>query len=318
VRSVFIEYYHQPVMPDEVLENLKVKPGGVFVDCTLGGAGHSEVILKKLGDEPGGRLVALDQDQAAISAARERLAPFGDRAVLVQANFVKLVEILTGMELQAVDGILFDLGVSSYQLDNPARGFSYQFDAPLDMRMDTGQPVTARELVNNLPVTELARIIKEYGEERWSARIASFIGQERQANPIETTGQLVEIIKKAVPAPARREGPHPARRTFQALRIAVNRELEILEEAVLAAVKVLKPGGRICVITFHSLEDRIIKDLFRRLASPCTCPRDFPVCVCAGVKTLKIVTVKPVTASLTELARNPRARSAKLRVAEKI
>ncbi len=305
-------------MCDEVLENLKVEPGGVFVDCTLGGAGHSEAILRKLGDAPGGRLVALDQDQEAISAASARLAPFGERAVLVRANFAELENILTGLGLQAADGILFDLGVSSYQLDNPARGFSYQYDAPLDMRMDTGQTVTARELVNNLPVAELSRIIREYGEERWAARIAAFIGQARQASPVETTSQLVEIVKKAVPAGARREGPHPARRTFQALRIAVNRELEILEEAVLAAVKILKPGGRICVITFHSLEDRIIKDLFRRLASPCTCPRDFPVCVCAAVKTVRIISAKPVTSSRSELERNPRARSAKLRVAEKI
>lgn len=305
-------------MPNEVLEGLKIKPGGVYVDCTLGGAGHSEAILKELGTAPGGRLVALDQDPAAINAARERLASFGDSAVLVRSNFVKLIETLTSLDLTQVDGVLFDLGVSSHQLDNPARGFSYQYDAPLDMRMDPGQAVTARDLVNNLPVAQLAKIIKEYGEERWSARIAGFIGQEREVIPIETTGQLVEIIKKAVPAGARRQGPHPAKRTFQALRIALNHELEILEGAVLDAVQVLKPGGRICVLTFHSLEDRIIKDLFRRLASPCSCPRDFPVCVCAKEKKLKIVTTKPVVASQAELAGNPRARSAKLRVAEKI
>ncbi len=288
------------------------------MDCTLGGAGHSEAILKELKQAPGGLLVALDQDPASISAARERLAPFGDSAVLIRANFVKLVEPLADLGLKAVDGVLFDLGVSSHQLDNPARGFSYQYDAPLDMRMDPGQAVTARDLVNNLPVGELAKIIKQYGEERWSARIAGFIGQEREVIPIETTGQLVEIIKKAVPAGARRQGPHPAKRTFQALRIAVNQELDILEGAVHAAVQALKPGGRICVITFHSLEDRIIKDLFRQLASPCTCPRDFPVCVCAKEKTLKVVTARPVTASQAELTGNPRARSAKLRVAEKI
>lgn len=305
-------------MSNEVLANLKIKPGGVYIDCTLGGAGHSEAILKKLGKAPGGRLIALDQDPASIRTAKERLAPFEERAILVRANFVKLVEVLTDLGLKEVDGVLFDLGVSSPQLDNPARGFSYQHDAPLDMRMDPDQAVTARELVNNLPVAQLAKIIKEYGEERWSARIAGFIGQERELRPIETTGRLVEIIKKAVPAGSRRQGPHPAKRTFQALRIAVNQELEILEKAVFGAIHVLRPGGRICVIAFHSLEDRIIKDLFRRLASPCSCPRDFPVCVCAKKKALKIVTSKPVTASPSELENNPRARSAKLRVAEKI
>lgn len=318
MRSVLIDYFHQPVMLNEVLEGLSIKPGGVYVDCTLGGAGHSEAILKKMGKAPGGRLVALDQDPDSLVAAKNRLAPFMDRVVLVRANFVNLAEVLGSLDLKAVDGILFDLGVSSYQLDNPARGFSYQHDAPLDMRMDPEQVTTAKDLVNTLPVEQLARIIKEYGEERWSTRIAGFIGEERKQRPIETTDQLVEIIKKAVPAGARRQGPHPAKRTFQALRIAVNKELQILEESVLSAVHFLRSGGRICVITFHSLEDRIIKDLFRRLASPCSCPRDFPVCVCSGKKILKMVTTKPVVPSFEELKNNPRARSAKLRVAEKI
>jgi 16S rRNA (cytosine1402-N4)-methyltransferase len=306
-------------MLDEVLEGLNVGPGGVYVDCTLGGAGHSEAILKKLkGTVPGGRLVALDQDPAAISEAEKRLAPYKDRVILVQANFIALADILNQLGMKEIDGVLFDLGTSSHQLDNPARGFSYQHDAPLDMRMDPGQSLTAKDLVNNLAEVELTNIIKDFGEERWASRIAVFIREGRKLHPIETTGQLVEIIKKAIPASARRQGPHPAKRTFQALRIAVNRELEILESAVNSAVQVLRPGGRICVITFHSLEDRIIKDLYRRLANPCTCPREFPVCVCGGRKILKIISSKPFVPSKEELENNPRARSAKLRIAEKI
>lgn len=311
-----MEFEHQPVMLQEVLEGLNLRPGGVYVDCTLGGAGHSEAIVRR--SAPGGRLVALDQDPAALAAAGKRLAPYGDRVRLVRANFLELPQVLNQLGLDEVDGVLFDLGVSSYQLDNPARGFSYQHDAPLDMRMNPEQKTTAAELVNSLPAEELARIIKEYGEERWASRIAAFIAEQRKKQPVATTGQLVEIIKRAVPAGARREGPHPAKRTFQALRIEVNRELEILEGALRAAVEALRPGGRICVITFHSLEDRIVKDLFRRLASPCTCPRDFPVCVCGGKKVLMLVAAKPILPSGAEVEANPRARSAKLRLAEKI
>lgn len=289
------------------------------MDCTLGGAGHSEAILKNLqGTAPGGMLVALDQDPAALRAAEKRLAPYKDRVILVRSNFMKLADVLDSLGIKAIDGVLFDLGTSSHQLDNPARGFSYQHDAALDMRMDPGQALTAKDLVNNLAEEELTKIIKDFGEERWASRIASFIREERRLRPIETTGQLVEIIKKAIPAGARRQGPHPAKRTFQALRIAVNRELEILESAVCSAVQALRPGGRICVITFHSLEDRIIKDLYRRLASPCTCPREFPVCACGGRSTLKIISSRPIVPSQEELENNPRARSAKLRVAEKI
>lgn len=306
-------------MLEEVLEGLNVRPGGVYVDCTLGGAGHSEAILKNLhGTAPGGMLVALDQDPAAISAAEKRLAPYKDRVILVKSNFMELADVLDSLGIKVIDGALFDLGTSSHQLDNPVRGFSYQHDAALDMRMDPGQALTAKDLVNNLAEEELTKIIKDFGEERWASRIASFIREERRLRPIETTGQLVEIIKKAIPAGARRQGPHPAKRTFQALRIAVNRELEILESAVCSAVQALRPGGRICVITFHSLEDRIIKDLYRRLASPCTCPREFPVCVCGGRSTLKIISSRPLVPSQEELENNPRARSAKLRVAEKI
>jgi 16S rRNA (cytosine1402-N4)-methyltransferase len=311
-----MEFVHRPVMLQEVLEGLGPRSGGTYVDCTLGGAGHSKAILEQT--SPNGRLVGLDQDPEALAAAKERLAPFGDRVVLARANFAELDEVLNRLRIKEIDGILFDLGVSSYQLDNPARGFSYQHDAALDMRMDPEQETTAAELVNNLPVAELAKIIKDYGEERWASRIAAFIGEERKSRRIETTGQLVEVIKKAVPAGARREGPHPAKRTFQALRIAVNRELEILQDAVRSAVSFLRPGGRICVITFHSLEDRIVKDLFRQLSSPCTCPREFPVCVCGGKKVVRIITTKPVIAGAVELEENPRARSAKLRIAEKL
>jgi len=311
-----MEFSHKPVMLYEVLRGLKLKPGGIYVDCTLGGAGHSAAILREIGE--GGRLVGLDRDPEALAAAKERLAPFGAGVDLVRADFRDLKKVLERLGIEKVDGILFDLGVSSYQLDNPERGFSYQQDAPLDMRMDQEQALTARELVNNLPVEELAEIIRKYGEERWASRIAKFIGEERKKCPIETTGHLVEIIKKAVPAGARREGPHPAKRTFQALRIAVNQEIENLGPSLRSAIEHLKPGGRICVLTFHSLEDRIVKDLFRELASPCNCPRDFPVCVCGRKKEVRVITPRPLLPSPEELEDNPRARSAKLRIAERI
>lgn len=311
-----MDFYHLPVLAAEVIQGLKLKSGGVYVDCTLGGGGHSELILKGTG--PDGRLVALDQDPEALAAAQKRLASYMSRITFVRSNFSRLAEALDDLGIKAVDGVLFDLGTSSYQLDNPARGFSYQHDAPLDMRMDPERETTAGTLVNNMTAEELTETIRKYGEERWALRIAEFICEERKRHPIETTGALVDVIKKAVPAGARREGPHPAKRTFQALRIAVNDELEILKDAVKKAALFLKPGGRICVITFHSLEDRIIKDLFRELASPCTCPRDFPVCVCGGKKVLQVVTAKPILPSEEELAINPRARSAKLRIGEKV
>lgn len=314
-----MEFVHRPVMPAEVLEGLNIRPGGVYVDCTLGGGGHSEAILIKLNDSaPGGRLVALDRDPEALAAAANRLAPYKSRVDLVRSDFAYLGDVLGRLGLDRVDGVLFDLGVSSYQLDNPSRGFSYQHDAPLDMRMDPGQEITAEDIVNNLPVDELTRIIRAYGEERWASRIAEFIAIERKQRPVKTTWQLVEIIKKAVPAGARRQGPHPARRTFQALRIAVNKELEILGGAVRQGVQALLPGGRICVITFHSLEDRIVKELFRQLATPCSCPREFPVCVCGGKKEIIAITKRPLVPSAAEARENPRSRSAKLRVAEKL
>ena len=310
-----MEFSHVPVMPTQVSAGLQIQPDGIYLDCTLGAGGHSLEILQKL--NPKGRLVALDQDPEAIAAAAKKLAAYRERFVLLHTNFKHLLDKLKELGIKRVQGVLFDLGVSSHQFNDPARGFSYWQDAALDMRMNPGLNQTAGDLVNKLPEKELARILKEYGEERWADRIARFICAERKRRPIVTTFELVEVIKRAVPAAARRNGPHPARRSFQALRIQTNQELEILENAVRDAVSVLSPGGRICVISFQSLEDRIIKKVFRELAAPCTCPVDFPVCVCGREKALKIITPKPLTPSAAELSQNPRARSAKLRVGEK-
>jgi len=308
-------FSHRPVMLEEVLTALNLKSGGIYVDCTLGGAGHSVEIMRRIG--PDGILVGLDQDPQALAAAAERLAPFGRRVRLLRENFVQLPRVLAGLNIREVDGLLYDLGVSSPQLDRPERGFSYLHDGPLDMRMDPDAPLTARDLVNELPHKELAAIIRNYGEERWAARIASFIVRERERRPLETTAELVAVIKRAVPAAARRTGSHPAKRTFQALRIAVNKELEILPDALRRAVDFLRPGGRICVLTFHSLEDRLVKNLFRELSAPCTCPPDFPVCVCGRKPCLRPVPPYPAAPSPEEVAANPRARSARLRAAEK-
>ncbi|WP_202623809.1 16S rRNA (cytosine(1402)-N(4))-methyltransferase RsmH [Sporotomaculum syntrophicum] len=308
-------FSHRPIMVNEVLHGLNPGEAGVYVDCTVGGGGHAYALLDS---SPKVHLVGLDQDTDALAAADVKLSAFAGRYTLVRSNFKELPRVLAELGLTAVDGFLFDLGVSSYQLDNPERGFSYMHDAPLDMRMDATGPVTARHLVNELPERELASIISRYGEERWAARIAAFIVKARGKNEILTTGELVEIIKEAIPARARREGPHPAKRTFQALRIAVNNELDILHCAFRTAVELLRPGGRLCVITFHSLEDRIAKDTFKELAQPCTCPPQFPVCVCGRKSLIKLVTRRPVTPSGTELEENPRSRSAKLRVVEKI
>jgi len=303
-------------MLKEVLDYLKVIPDGKYVDCTLGGAGHSCAILERLG--PNGILIGLDQDPAALAAAEERLAPYGDRVKLVHANFGQLEATLENIGFGKVDGILYDLGVSSPQLDRSERGFSFHEDAPLDMRMDPGAPVSAADLVSDLPVPELAHIIKAYGEERWAGRIASFIGEARKHAPVTTTGQLSQIVKNAIPAAARRTGPHPARRTFQALRIAVNNELGVLEESLHQAVGVTASRGRICVISYHSLEDRIVKDLFRDYALHCKCPPGLPVCRCDVVPKLEVITRRPLGATEAEIAENPRSRSAKLRVAQKL
>jgi len=300
----------------EVLYYLDPQPGELFVDATVGGGGHSSAIMPRL--LPGGMLIGLDCDREAIDAARKRLSAFENSVVLINSNFRYLKDVLAGLDIESVDGLLFDLGVSSYQLDAPERGFSYQVDAPLDMRLGQDRQLTAADIVNNLPEKELAEIIWKYGEERWAARIASFIVSERKKDPIVTTAQLVNIIKKAIPAGARRSGHHPAKRTFQALRIAINDELGSLQAAMDQIEEVLKPGGRVGVISFHSLEDQIVKESFRRLSGQCACPPGVPVCTCNSRKVLQIVTRKPVVPSTAEIEDNPRARSAKLRVAVRV
>lgn len=309
-------YSHKPVLLNEVLEMINPQSESVYVDCTLGGAGHSFHILKA--SSPKGRLVGIDQDMDAIKAAADRLKEFGERAILIQGNFSDLPSILDKLNISKIDGILYDLGVSSYQLDNPERGFSYKRDAPLDMRMDKYSGVTASELVNTLSEEQLSRIIRKYGEERFAGRISSFIVREREKAPISTTGQLVDIIKQAIPARYRREGPHPAKRTFQALRIEVNKELDVLKNALESMVDYLNPGSRVCVITYHSLEDRLVKSFFRDKAAGCRCPKDFPVCTCNIRPVFKLIRPGGICPSDPEVKSNPRARSARLRVAERL
>lgn len=311
-----MDFVHIPVLLDECLKGLNIKENGTYIDGTVGGAGHSKEIAKLIG--PKGVLIGIDQDINAINAARDRLKDYADSIKLVNDNFKNMKAIVQGMGIDGVDGILLDLGVSSHQLDEEERGFSYMKDAALDMRMDRRNPLTAEILVNDWPEQEILKIIRDYGEERWAKRIAEFIAKERQRERITNTLQLVDIIKNAIPAPARREGPHPAKRTFQALRIAVNDELGVIEETIRDGVSILKPNGRICIITFHSLEDRIVKTVFNKLERPCTCPPKFPTCVCGQVPLIKIITRKPVTAGDKELDINPRSRSAKLRVAERL
>lgn len=311
-----MDFKHVSVLENEAIDYLKLEPNKVIVDCTLGGAGHSRRIVEKI--LPEGRLIAIDQDIQALTIAQERLADFQDNIVFVHSNFGFLDEILTEKASEGVDGILFDLGVSSPQLDHAERGFSYMQDAPLDMRMDQSKSFSAHQLVNNYSEQELKKIIKEYGEENWASRIAKFIVEERKKQPIETTGQLVDIIKRAIPKGARREGPHPAKRSFQAIRIAVNDELGVFESAIKASIKHLRIGGRVAAISFHSLEDRIAKDVFKDFAKGCECPKEIPICVCNKKPVVKILTSKPIIASEEELENNPRARSAKLRVIEKI
>lgn len=305
-----------PVLPAEVLRYLDPRPGGVYLDGTLGGGGHAAMVLEATA--PDGILIGLDRDEQALAAARARLAPFGERARLFHRNFAELDPLLAELGIAGLDGFLLDLGVSSHQLDAGERGFSFQHDAPLDMRMDATQGVTAAELVNELLEGELARIIREYGEERWAKRIAIFIARARENAPIETTLQLADLVKGAIPRGAWEERIHPATRTFQALRIAVNDELGSLERGLAAALRLLKRGGRGVVISFHSLEDRIVKNMFRTLSRGCTCPRDFPRCVCGAVPQVRVLTGRPVTAGDAELKENPRARSAKLRAVEKL
>lgn len=310
-----MEFKHVPVMLYECIENLNIKPDGVYVDATLGGGGHSFEIASRLGN--GGRLIGIDQDEQAIEAAKKRLAPFGDRIEYVHDNFSNIEDILAGTNADKIDGALIDLGVSSYQLDEAERGFSYMHDAPLDMRMDRRKQKSAYTVINEYSQSELSDIIFKYGEERWAKRISQFIVERRAERPIESTGELCDIIRAAIPAAARAEGGHPAKRTFQAIRIEVNDELAIIKDTITSFVAHLNKKGRLAVITFHSLEDRIVKDVFSDLAQGCKCPKEFPVCVCGGVSEGKIITRKPIVASGDELEANSRSKSAKLRVFEK-
>lgn len=307
---------HVPVLLDEVITWLRPRPGQIFVDGTVGGGGHARRIAEAIA--PGGRLIGIDRDVRTLHRARSTLREFGDMVTFVHDDFRNLDRILSELGVDAVDGVLLDLGVSSFQLDEPLRGFTYRFDAPLDMRMDTRTTTTAADLVNNLSTVELTRILRDYGEERWAYRIARTIAAHREAAPFETTGQLVDAVKQAVPASARRHGPHPARRTFQALRIAVNNELDALVQGLHAAIGALLPGGRIAVISFHSLEDRIVKQTFADFARGCDCPPGLPVCRCGRQPSLKVLTRRPVVPGAEELEQNPRARSARLRAAERI
>ncbi len=310
-----MEFKHVSVLLNECIEGLDIKENGIYVDCTLGGAGHSSHILKKLSNE--GLLIGIDQDNDALKAAHERLKDY-DNVKYVHNNFYNIDEILTELNIDKVDGILMDLGVSSYQLDEASRGFSYMNDAHLDMRMNRDNNFSAYDVVNNYSEEDLYRVIRDYGEEKFAKRIASFIVEARSEKNIETTLELVEIIKNAIPAKARREGPHPAKRTFQAIRIEVNSELKILNKTIEDGVKRLNKGGRMVIITFHSLEDRIVKLKYRELENPCTCPKEFPICVCGKEPTIKVLTKKGIAPSKEEIEQNPRSRSAKVRILEKI
>lgn len=310
-----MEFKHVTVLLNEAVDILDIKPDGIYVDGTLGGAGHSLEIVKKL---TSGKLICFDQDINAISAAKEKLKDFMDKTILVHSNFENLREELNKLGIESIDGFLVDLGVSSHQLDVPERGFSYMQDAPLDMRMDNDAELSAYDVVNTYSEAELKRVIKDYGEENWSARIAKLIVERRATMPIRTTFELVDAIKAAIPKKMRDENQHPAKRTFQAIRIEVNRELDVIEKTLLAAVDMMNEGGVLAVITFHSLEDRIVKNVFKKLQYSCTCPPEFPVCICNSKQVVEIITRKPILPSENEVEMNPRSRSAKLRAARKL
>lgn len=310
-----MEFKHTSVLLDEVIDNLNIKPDGIYLDGTLGGAGHSSHIAEKL--TAGGHLYGIDQDEDAIAAATKRLEPFKDRVTIIRDNYENAVARLKELGVTGVDGILIDLGVSSYQLDAADRGFSYKYDAPLDMRMDRRQSLTAKEIVNEWPETEIYHIIRDYGEDKFAKNIAKHICIERQKKEIETTGELDRIIHESIPAKMRTKGGNPSKRTFQAIRIACNRELDVLQDSLDGMIDFLNPGGRFCVITFHSLEDRITKVNFKNNENPCTCPPEFPVCVCGKKSKGKVITRKPILPSQEELDNNTRSASAKLRVFEK-
>ncbi|MBR3232094.1 MAG: 16S rRNA (cytosine(1402)-N(4))-methyltransferase RsmH [Lachnospiraceae bacterium] len=310
-----MEFHHKSVLLDEVIENLLIRPEGIYADGTLGGGGHSEAILAHLSST--GKLIGIDRDLAAITAAGERLAPYGDKVTIVRGNYSEMPEILGALSISRVDGIVLDLGVSSYQLDTAERGFSYMADAPLDMRMDQRESRTAADLVNEAPEAELYRIIRDYGEDRFAKNIAKHIVMERSRKKIETTGELASIIKASIPMKFQKTGGHPAKRTFQALRIELNGELSALSDSLDGMIDLLNDGGRLCVITFHSLEDRIVKSVFRKNENPCTCPPEFPVCVCGKKPKGRVITRKPILPSEEEMEANPRSKSAKLRVFER-
>lgn len=309
-----MDFNHVSVLLKETVDQLVIKPDGIYVDGTLGGGGHSSYLASQLTT---GLLIGIDQDDDALEAARKRLAEYGDVFKAVHSNFEQVEDVLDALEIEAIDGMLIDLGVSSYQLDEAERGFSYMHDGDLDMRMNRNQELSAYDVVNTYSEDGLHQIIKDYGEERWAKRIAKFIVEKREEAPLKTTYDLVDVIKAAIPKKARMDGPHPAKRTFQAIRIEVNNELGIISNTIEACVRRLKPGGRMSVITFHSLEDRIVKQTFKRLATGCVCPKEFPVCTCGQEPIVKLITRKPMLPTAEELEVNPRARSAKLRVCEK-
>ena len=310
-----MEFKHKSVLLEETIEGLNIKPDGIYVDGTLGGAGHAREVCKKLSAK--GRFIGIDQDQDAIIAASERLAPF-KQATVIRSNYCYMVPELAARGINKVDGILLDLGVSSYQLDNEERGFTYRVDAPLDMRMDQRQMQTASDIVNGYEEKELYRIIRDYGEDKFAKNIAKHIVAARQVNPITTTGELTEIIRESIPMKMQVKSGHPAKRTFQAIRIELNRELDVLRDSLDGMIDILDDGGRLCIITFHSLEDRIVKTIFRKNENPCTCPSDFPVCVCGKKSKGKVITRKPILPGETEMEENPRSKSAKLRIFERV
>ena len=310
-----MEFRHKSVLLEETIEGLNVKPDGIYVDGTLGGAGHAVEVCSRLSAK--GRFIGIDQDQDAIIAASERLAAYEDRVTIIRSNYCYMVNELRNLGIYQVDGILLDLGVSSYQLDNEERGFTYRVDAPLDMRMDQRQTRTAADIINGYEEKELYRIIRDYGEDKFAKNIAKHIVAARQEKPIQTTGELTEIIRRAIPMKIQAAGGHPAKRTFQAVRIELNRELDVLRESLDGMIGMLGDGGRICIITFHSLEDRIVKTIFRKNENPCTCPSDFPVCVCGRKSMGKVITRKPILPGAAELEDNSRSKSAKLRIFER-
>lgn len=310
-----MEFEHKSVLLDETINGLNIKPDGIYVDGTLGGGGHAYEVCTRLGTK--GSIIGIDQDAAAIEAADARLKDFGEKVTIVRSNYCDMKSRLHELGIDKVDGIILDLGVSSYQLDTAERGFSYREDAPLDMRMDTRQKMTARDIVNDYSEMDLYRVIRDYGEDKFAKNIAKHIVAQRGKDPIETTGQLTEIIRGAIPMKYQKKSGHPAKRTFQAIRIELNRELEVLRDTLDDMIELLNPGGRLCIITFHSLEDRIVKSAFKKNENPCTCPPDFPVCVCGNVSKGSIVTRKPILPSEEEMEANSRSKSAKLRIFER-